>query len=914
MGANQQKEGPTTATISTIYDYDAFGNNTRIRDPDNNVATVTYNARGFKVAMTDPNMGTWGYINNAFGELVLQTDARGMKIRQFYDELGRMILRIDGYNYTIGDGSRYITAWVYDTASGKGIGRLHEAIGPYTTDGAGNGEATSPYRETYTYDDFGRPAQVVRQIDGLYFWSNTGYDEQSRVSTETSPASAEDASATAAGTRRQTISYEYNERGALAVVKPQTGAAYWTLGSTDALGNLTSYTLGNGASQVRAYDAATGHLVMNTASVGNTIIQSEEYQWYLRGSLMRRRDNLISNAAAVTEQFEYDELDRLTDITVTAPSINGGSPQTYSNNYSDSGRILSKGASNGGGYTNYAYTRGGHAVTGVSANGAGRAYYYDANGSMSSGGGRTITWTAANLPASISMGNEYSAFTYGPDRQRYKQHSVSPCVGCNCVPPATTTLYVGGGFERIAISDGTVKPVQYRHYIQAGGQTIAIHTEYSTGTGATTDYLHHDHLGSVVAITSSTGTLTERLSYDPWGKRRNATTNAWLSLSPGSQLLPATLALLPRGYTSHEHLDKLGLIHMNGRVYDPELGRFLSADPLIQFPESTQGFDRYAYVGNSPLSYTDPSGHGLLSVLGAIVSVAFPQFALLGKFMIAVDGYMEGGLQGALFSVASMAAAAGVGDMFPGAGNFGYELARAAVHGLIQGALSVAQGGKFGAAFLAAGVTSGYGSKFGQMGNRVTRVIGAAVLGGTVSRIGGGKFANGAVTGAFVQAFNHELDLPRSKGPGVVFDSTDDAAADMALRAGELSRNQPSYDISEYSGYIVPVEGGGYTYDSLIQGSSAESTVSVPSNAAAHFHTHPPDSPLNPLKSSNDSANKYLSVYDRRTTVPAIAKGFGHGLPMYLGASDGALRRFDVGQYGGKGVVVRQKGFIDYDD
>ncbi len=192
---------------------------------------------------------------------------------------------------------------------------------------------------------------------------------------------------------------------------------------------------------------------------------------------------------------------------------------------------------------------------------------------------------------------------------------------------------------------------------------------------------------------------------------------------------------------------------MNGRVYDPELGRFLSADPLIQFPESTQGFDRYAYVGNSPLSYTDPSGHGWLSVLGAIVSVAFPQFSLLGKFMIAVDGYMEGGLQGALFSVASMAAAAGVGDAFGPVGNFGNELARAAVHGLIQGALGVAQGGKFGAAFMSAAVTSGYGSKFGQMGNRVQRVIGAAVLGGTVSRIGGGKFANGAVTGAFVQAF-----------------------------------------------------------------------------------------------------------------------------------------------------------------
>jgi RHS repeat-associated protein len=66
---------------------------------------------------------------------------------------------------------------------------------------------------------------------------------------------------------------------------------------------------------------------------------------------------------------------------------------------------------------------------------------------------------------------------------------------------------------------------------------------------------------------------------------------------------------LPRGYSGHEHLDHLGLIHMNGRVYDPEIGRFISADPYVQFPESTQGFNRYTYVANNPLSYTDPSGY-----------------------------------------------------------------------------------------------------------------------------------------------------------------------------------------------------------------------------------------------------------------------------------------------------------------
>ena len=63
-----------------------------------------------------------------------------------------------------------------------------------------------------------------------------------------------------------------------------------------------------------------------------------------------------------------------------------------------------------------------------------------------------------------------------------------------------------------------------------------------------------------------------------------------------------------RGFTGHEHLDEVGLIHMNGRVYDPEIGRFLSADPFVQAPDDTQSLNRYTYVKNNPLSYTDPSG------------------------------------------------------------------------------------------------------------------------------------------------------------------------------------------------------------------------------------------------------------------------------------------------------------------
>ena len=64
----------------------------------------------------------------------------------------------------------------------------------------------------------------------------------------------------------------------------------------------------------------------------------------------------------------------------------------------------------------------------------------------------------------------------------------------------------------------------------------------------------------------------------------------------------------PRGFTDQEHVDNLGVIHMNGRVYDPVLGRFLSPDPLVQAPYDSQTWNRYSYARNNPLRYTDPSG------------------------------------------------------------------------------------------------------------------------------------------------------------------------------------------------------------------------------------------------------------------------------------------------------------------
>ncbi|MBK6630007.1 MAG: RHS repeat-associated core domain-containing protein [Betaproteobacteria bacterium] len=148
-------------------------------------------------------------------------------------------------------------------------------------------------------------------------------------------------------------------------------------------------------------------------------------------------------------------------------------------------------------------------------------------------------------------------------------------------------------------SDGRL---EHKHYIQAGAELVGV---YVTRSDSFTEmrYYHHDHLGSVAAITNEAGAPIERLAYEAFGERRYPNGNAQDRNSP---LIGITT---DRGFTSHEHLDELNLIHMNGRVYDPVLGRFMTADPFIQAPGNLQSYNRYSYVLNNPLAYTDPSGY-----------------------------------------------------------------------------------------------------------------------------------------------------------------------------------------------------------------------------------------------------------------------------------------------------------------
>ena len=165
-----------------------------------------------------------------------------------------------------------------------------------------------------------------------------------------------------------------------------------------------------------------------------------------------------------------------------------------------------------------------------------------------------------------------------------------------------TTIYVHpAGLDGLLFEQDTgTAGLQQRHFLSVAGETIGVAA--FNGSAWSTQYWHKDHLGSINVVTNDSAAVQERLEYEPFGKRRypNGTTD-----------VPGTLksSLTNRGFTGHEELDEVGLVHMNGRVYDPSIGRFASADPFVQAPFNPQSLNRYSYVFNNPLSLTDPTGY-----------------------------------------------------------------------------------------------------------------------------------------------------------------------------------------------------------------------------------------------------------------------------------------------------------------
>ena len=134
-----------------------------------------------------------------------------------------------------------------------------------------------------------------------------------------------------------------------------------------------------------------------------------------------------------------------------------------------------------------------------------------------------------------------------------------------------------------------------------------------------------DHLGSVSSICTAAAVCSGQ-SFGAFGERRSA--GDWQSTSGVDQLLSNLRSIaLTEGYTGHEMDDDLGLINMNGRIYDSAVGRFISADIFVQATNNSQSYNRYTYVFNNPLSKTDPSGYIATEEIARAVAAIVVGFA-----------------------------------------------------------------------------------------------------------------------------------------------------------------------------------------------------------------------------------------------------------------------------------------------
>lgn len=300
---------------------------------------------------------------------------------------------------------------------------------------------------------------------------------------------------------------------------------------------------------------------------GSSILENFDisYDGTTGNLLTRKRNN------APQETFGYDKLDRLT-------SVKNGETETMRISYAPNGNVLCK-----TGVGNFLYDGEvrPHAVAEVE----------NTDGQIPSDALNTSFNDFGKIQMIEDLGkNLRMDLEYGPDMERWSSELLRNGVNVR------TTIYAND-YEKIT-ENGTTREFYY-----LDGNTIIVKEN-----GTIKSYLAFtDNLGSILSVMDENGKKVFDATYDAWG-RQTVTLN-----SIG----------LHRGYTGHEMLGEFDIINMNGRLYDPVLGRFLSPDSYVQMPDNSQSFNRYSYCLNNPLKYTDPSGEFWNLVIGAAIGGVF---------------------------------------------------------------------------------------------------------------------------------------------------------------------------------------------------------------------------------------------------------------------------------------------------
>ncbi|ALU44689.1 RHS repeat-associated core domain-containing protein [Pseudoalteromonas rubra] len=765
------------ATASRItYDYDAYGKLQSTQDSAGNKVFIHYDTLGNKIKTIDPDKGTWEYRYNALGELKWQKDANGQVTWINYDSYGRVQQRITNAQ----DSEAQSRCFAYDemglgTKSAEWVMEGHSCSGLATL-----------HQKSYMYDALLRPVSVLTEswIDGKHVAQsqNTYYDNLGRVYlSQLSNNYAVGYQYDSDGFKVAEYGLRYNsqtEQVEQSELSRVTGRNF--------RGQATDISYLGGQSQSYFYDKYTGMASgMSAQGISNALnvsasMLTTSYTYNAFGQLKQRKINGLYHQAS-TENFNYDGLNRLKHATLNYAGLTKNAYYCYDalGNMTTKGSTSSCHASQGHfTYGDAARSKGNAGVHALYKDTrSGKTFNYDNNGNMVNDGSRYLTYSGFDKVTHIRQsGNMEVAFRYGAGQSRYYRKDTYLNVQDQTGGKENSETLYYGAFERISKASGTI----YQYTVG----NMLISENLSTGE-LTHKLMVKDHLGSTLAISEvneakTSAKITQAFRYDPFGQQH---------VLEVSQFSVFT-GYMRHGFTGHEMLNGLNIIHMNGRIYDPTLGRFLQADPHIQAPGNSQSYNRYSYVLNNPLSYTDPSGY-FFSALKKVTKFVKKHWRTIAAIAIsvylpgaggllqgwgvtstiaqgAITGFISGGvatgsLRGALVGAFSGAMFGHLHSMAPGAG-------KVIAHGITGGVSSVLNGGKFGHGFLSAGFTQAMGNVKGLFVNgastiadRFSNAIKAAMIGGTASAISGGKFANGAVTGAFSRLLNDDAYDSRIK-------------------------------------------------------------------------------------------------------------------------------------------------------
>jgi RHS repeat-associated protein len=749
--------------IKTKIDIDAWGNKTKLDDPSAGIYTYTFDNLSRPLTETNPRGGVTTYHYDSLGRPDIETTVGGSSENTnitknfYYDNTTKLPTIIDGTN----NGKYYKYTTFYNDPFFRVTSKKEET-------------PIFDYETITTFDSFGRV-------------------ETTQLKTSLKPGGFVTIS---------NIRNIYDVNGIL--IKQQdtdTNKDVWQVNTINSHGQTMQLQYGNGYIVNNTYDADNFRLKRINHNNGTNTIVDVVYDYDITKGVLLSRNNFVFGK---NETFLYDNLNRLLE-----EKTNGLVTQTYT--FDPRGRMTTNTA-----IGKYNYNEQNYKLQDINFNTNGETV-------NSSRGFAEIQYNSFKNPTEI--------FLVGKDRISYdfsilktRTTSYYGSLDATSTNRPNRKFYSADKAVEIVKEGNITKIITYITGDPYSANYIKIDV-LNNGSFMSADnyYLHRDNQSSIVAISKAdnAGTVIEKRFFDAWGNLTAAIIGntaalinslGWVSTLPSG----AGGLLIDRGYTGHEFLKTVGLIHMNGRIYDPILRRFLSPDNYVQDPYNTQNFNRYGYVYNNPLLYTDPSGEiPFLAVvfIGMAVGIMANGINNMINGIPFWYGAGKAGLMGAVSGAISFGIGSIATNTFQATMSVCKSLFEAGMHGITSGIMSDIQGGTFASGFAAGAVSSlvssgiqslgetgGIKTAFGNSDSyKAVLIASGGLSGGIASTIAGGNFWDGMRQGLITSGLNH-LAHEVSSGFGGEDENTNENDPPNKYKrffANKLNEAQNSYNKSK---------------------------------------------------------------------------------------------------------------------